>query len=53
MYTVKFDIVIAVLKTLTIYARTTLYIMGLGNDIRQGAWWPYKYKDKSYPILFN
>ena len=26
---------------------------GLGNDIRQGAWWPYKYKNKSYPILFN
>ena len=36
MYTVKFNIVIAVLKTLTIYTRTTLddYI---GNDIHQGA----------------
>ena len=32
MYTVKFDIVIAVLKKLTICTRTTL-----GNDISQGA----------------
>ena len=35
MYTVKFDIVIAVLKTLTIHTKTTLE--DLGNDIRQGA----------------
>ena len=34
MYTVKFDIVIAVLKTLTIYQKN---FTGLGNDIRQGA----------------
>ena len=29
MYTVKFDIVIAVLKTLTIYTRTTLEDQGM------------------------
>ena len=48
MYTVKFDIVIAVLKKLTICTRTTL-----GDDISQGAWWPYKYKNKTYTISFN
>ena len=36
MYTVKFDIVIAVLKRLTICTRKTLEDQ-VGNDIRQGA----------------
>ena len=50
MHTVKFDIVIAVLTILNLYKNN---FRGLGNDIRQGAWWPYKYKKKAYPTLFN
>ena len=37
MYAVKFDFVIAVSKTLTIYKKNNF--RGLGNDIRQGALW--------------
>ena len=30
-----------------------LYKNNLGKDIHHGAWWPYKYKIKSYPISFK
>ena len=46
MYTVKFGIVIAVLKTLTIYARTSLEDLGM-ISVRV-----LDDKNKSYPILF-